>query len=558
MIFFLLIPLSLSGPVDLSFCVSSCNSNGECIQYFEELEDSQVSYFLCECHPGFSGEKCDTCSTNRYGSLCEPCPVHNSRVCAGHGTCDSGLLGSGRCICEKGFSSQTSCAEEEQFLDKWPQVAAGTLVLILAAILCIVLIVFISKAPLLPRSAGSIVLGLCIGIFFTLFDTEKQFIETVLFKPEVFFLVLIPPIMFEAGFSLNKDDFFNNIGTILVFAVFGTVLTAFIFGISIYLLCKVFFVYQFSIIEALLFGALISATDPVATISINKMLQLNKNLTAVIFGESVLNDAVSIALFKVFSNFVMFKDLSYGEMASDFLMLFFGSISIGILFGFIITVILKVFRFPDLLDSSLFFLWVYIPYLLSEAIGMSGILAILFLGMIMGNLTIHSLSEKSKVTVEEYFKTFSFVAENFCFVYFGISMAMLHQGINFGVIIISIFSLLFSRAAVIFVLSPVCNLLRTHRLSYAERVMIWISGARGAIAFSLALSLPFRETRIYVITTQYLVLFTIVVLGIAAYPVARKLELGNIPDEKESPLFAKIKEVFEGKIKKWLVREKIS
>jgi NhaP-type Na+/H+ or K+/H+ antiporter len=307
-------------------------------------------------------------------------------------------------------------------------------------------------------------------------------------------------------------------------------------------------------IEALLFGALISATDPVAIISLNKLLNMNKNLTAVIFGESVLNDAVSIALFKVFSDFVLMKEVDYFEVFKNFLMLFFGSVGIGIAAGLLVTLVFKFFRFPDIMDSSLFFLWVYIPYLISEAVGMSGILAILFLGMVMGNLTIFSLTPKSKSTVEEFFKTFAFVAENFCFVYFGISMAMLHKSLNFLVIVFAILSLLLSRAGVIFFLSPVCNLVRTHPLKYQEQVMIWISGARGAIAFSLALSLPLQSNDIYVTTTQYLVLFTTLVLGIAAYPVARSLEIEKIEDHEESPLFLKLKEWFESKVKTSLVR----
>lgn len=556
MIILFLIQQVLSVQVNNTLCPSSCNSNGDCLLLYEVLSDSLSEYFLCSCHTGFVGEKCDSCSSNRFGSICEQCPTHNSKVCAGHGICDSGISGAGRCICDEGFSSESNCAEEIQFLSIWPSVAAGTSVLVIAAILCITLIIFISKAPLLPRSAGSIVLGLAIGTIFKIIDTETQFNNTLVFKPEVFFMVLIPPIMFEAGFSLNKNDFFNNIGTILIFAVLGTMLTAIIFGVSLFLLCNILFVYNFSLIQALLFGALISATDPVATISINKLLQLNKNLTAVIFGESVLNDAISIALFKVFSQYALSHDVVWMDLVYNFLMLFFGSISIGIGSGVLISAVFKLFRFNNLLDCALFFLWVYIPYLGAEAIGMSGILAILFQGMIMGNVTIYSLEETPKITVEEYFKTFAFIAENFCFVYLGISMAILQEGLNIFLILIAIFCLLATRAAIIFILSPLCNQLRTHRLSFAEQVMIWLSGARGAIAFSLALSLPFSDNAVFVTTTQYMVLFTIVALGIVSYPVAKRLKLENISDELESPQFTRIKEMFENKIRPLLVRGK--
>ena len=110
--------------------------------------------------------------------------------------------------------------------------------------------------------------------------------------------------------------------------------------------------------------------------------------------------------------------------------------------------------------------------MLCEAIGLSGILAILFLGMVMGYYTKESLLKTSKITTEEFFKTFSFIAENFCFVYFGIAMALSSQSIIVSVILVSIGILLGTRAAVIFILSPLCNYFRKHRLSFAEQVLI--------------------------------------------------------------------------------------
>jgi NhaP-type Na+/H+ or K+/H+ antiporter len=161
-------------------------------------------------------------------------------------------------------------------------------------------------------------------------------------------------------------------------------LTALIFGVGLFVVCNVFALYKFTLIEALLFGSIISATDPVATISVNKLLGLNKNLNAVIFGESVLNDAISIAMFKVFSSFVADKDIAWIEVVRDFGYLFFGSISIGLLAGVFISVLFKLFRFSPVLDTAIFFLWIYVPYLISEAVDMSGILAILFSGMVTG------------------------------------------------------------------------------------------------------------------------------------------------------------------------------
>ena len=545
--------------VDVSLCPNQCNKDkGECYEVYEIVDDEPVQSHICACLEAFTGEGCAACGEGRFGELCKPCPQHNLKLCAGHGVCNEGIRGTGTCICDQGFSAESNCSEEIRFLERWPNLAGGTCILILASILCIGLIVMMLRAPKLPRSAGAIILGICIGFAYAILYPDATFSQTLFFKPQIFFLILIPPIMFEAGFSLNKTDFFGNLGTVLVFAILGTMLTALIFGVLLYFVCNLLGLYEFSFLEALLFGSLISATDPVATISINKLLNLNSSLNAVIFGESVLNDAISIALFRVFSSFILEAEVVWETVVTDFLKLFFGSISIGLIAGILGSLIFKYLRFSEILDRAMFFVWAYVPYALAESIELSGILAILFLGMIMGYYTKESLSEHSKITTEEFFKTFSFMAENFCFVYFGISMSLSRENVVVSVICMAIIILLLTRAMVIFLLSPICNLFRTNRFSFAEQVIIWLSGARGAIAFSLALSLPLSKIDIFISTTQYIILFTILVLGSISYPIAKRFDLSH-GEEDEQPVgrsFAKIKEYDEKYLKSWLVRSK--
>lgn len=543
-----------SDKVDSSLCELSCSNHGDCYQIFERSDEDTQEFYVCDCLQDFVGSSCSQCAEGRFGTLCKQCPTHNGKICSGHGICDSGINSLGTCLCEEGFSASTNCSEEDQFLTRWPDVAGGVCILILAAILCIGLIVLMSKAPILPRSAGSIILGVLIGLCYTSLNKDAKFSSTLFFKPQVFFLVLIPLIMFEAGFSLKKNDFFNNLWAILIFAVFGTMLTALIFGVGLFVVCNVFALYKFTLIEALLFGSIISATDPVATISINKLLGLNKNLNAVIFGESVLNDAISIAMFKVFSSFVADKDIAWVEVVRDFGYLFFGSISIGLLAGVFISVLFKLFRFSPVLDTAIFFLWIYVPYLISEAVDMSGILAILFSGMVTGYYAKESLEETSKITTEEFFKTFSFIAENFCFVYFGISVYISTDSLNIPVILVSIGILLVTRALVVFLLSPLCKCFRSKGFSYPEQVVIWLSGARGAIAFSLALSLPVASSQIFVSTSEYIILFTIIVLGMVSYPIAKRFKLDQEQNEQESSVCDRLKVFFETKVKTCLVR----
>ncbi len=134
-------------------------------------------------------------------------------------------------------------------------------------------------------------MGVCIGGIARFFVKDLSLYQ---FSPEFFFFVLLPPIIFEAGYSLDRDLFFENIGAITAFAMFGTIISTFIVGYSTYYAGRAGWITGISTtnpMESLLFGALISAVDPVATLSImgSPELQCNQMLYSLVFGESVLN-----------------------------------------------------------------------------------------------------------------------------------------------------------------------------------------------------------------------------------------------------------------------------
>merc|ERR1719422_2821053 len=128
----------------------------------------------------------------------------------------------------------------------------------------------------------------------TLPEQETKRIEA--FSPTMFFLILLPPIIFESGYNLNKGNFFQNIGSILVFAIVGTAISALVVGGGIYLLGVAKLVYPLDFVQSFAFGSLISAVDPVATLAIFQALDVDPVLNMLVFGESILNDAVAIVL----------------------------------------------------------------------------------------------------------------------------------------------------------------------------------------------------------------------------------------------------------------------
>jgi len=184
--------------------------------------------------------------------------------------------------------------------------ALNTLLLVVCLGLCIVTAYLVRwhKVYYLAECSTAILIGMISGYFASILYPSKEELKFLTLNPEIFFFILLPPIIFEAAYSLEKKDFFANIWTILLYAFAGTIISTFIIGYLVYWLglTGAITIDTSNPMEALLFGSLISAVDPVATLSIMGKPELHCHplLYSLLFGESVLNDAVAIVLFKIF------------------------------------------------------------------------------------------------------------------------------------------------------------------------------------------------------------------------------------------------------------------
>jgi len=181
-------------------------------------------------------------------------------------------------------------------------------VLIILFTLCAAQLISVFRLHFLNESTISIILGVVIGLIISL-AVEGDGASLFSFDAEFFFFVLLPPIVFEAGFSLKRKHFFQNMCSILMFAVLGTMVSALVIAYGLFLASWTGLLPLFNggdPLECLLFGALISAVDPVGTLSVlgRKELNVDPTLYSLIFGESVLNDAVSIVIFKILRSMV--------------------------------------------------------------------------------------------------------------------------------------------------------------------------------------------------------------------------------------------------------------
>ncbi|EPS63714.1 sodium/hydrogen exchanger, partial [Genlisea aurea] len=188
----------------------------------------------------------------------------------------------------------------------------------------------------LPEASASLLIGLVVGMLANVSNTETSIRSWFNFHEEFFLLFLLPPIIFQSGFSLQPKPFFSNFGAIVTFAIFGTFIASVVTGILVYLAGATFLIYRLPFVECLMFGALISATDPVTVLSIFQELGTDVNLYALVFGESVLNDAIAISLYRTMSmvRSHMSSDQNFFVIVFRFLETFVGSMSAGVGVGF--------------------------------------------------------------------------------------------------------------------------------------------------------------------------------------------------------------------------------
>jgi sodium/hydrogen exchanger 8 len=298
--------------------------------------------------------------------------------------------------------------------------------------------------------------------------------------------------------------------------------------------------------EALLFGALISAVDPVATLSImgNSDLRCDPLLYSLVFGESVLNDAVAISLFRVFGKYYKPSGPNWSESEIPSALWFFFTVSIasvllGVALGLAASYLYKHTALSDYphLETSILFCFCYLCYASSEAVGLSGIMALFFQAMVLSHYNSYNLSPTAHVASEQIFSTFATIAETVVFLYMGMD---LFTG-RFGKydLLFSVLALGFcviGRFLNIFPLSWIANLCRSkspvmddssarsgvshsstaagsRRISLPMQCVLWFAGLRGAIAYALAMNMPGPNREVYATATLFICIFTTVVCG---------------------------------------------
>jgi len=412
---------------------------------------------------------------------------------------------------------------------------AFILFVLVVCILCVHYLIA-KKLHHVPESVSVVFIGAIIGFIGKLLSQSGQasYIQEEMLSPQAFFVVLLPPIIFEAGYSLHKGNFFQNLGSIIIFAVFGTMISTLLVGLGLYLLGAGGVTMELRLTDALAFGALISAVDPVATLAIFSAMDVEPVLNMLVFGESILNDAVSIVLCNIMIKLGKSStDAGFTVLLSalaQFTQLMILSAILGTVSALLCALVLKhvdLRRNPSL-EFGMMLVGSYFPYCCAEALDLSGITSILFAGIVMSHYAHQNLSLVTQINVQNAFRAMAFLAETSVFAYLGMAIFSFQHRLIPSFLIWTIILILLGRALNIYPLSYFINHFRDTRITRKMQFVMWFSGLRGAIAYAVSLHLDIedQEHRRAIITTSLcVVLFTILVLGGSTYPLVKWLNV---------------------------------
>ncbi|KAK9449355.1 Cation/H+ exchanger [Limtongia smithiae] len=404
------------------------------------------------------------------------------------------------------------------------------------------------KIQAVHETVVSIFAGMIVGLIIRV-APGNYIQDAVSFKSSYFFNMLLPPIILSCGYELHLGQLYRNIGTVLTFAFAGTFISAVVLGCILYIWAFIGLErLNISFVTALGVGATLSATDPITILSIFNSYKVDPRLYAIIFGESMLNDAVSIVMFETTQKF-------HGESADIsslfqgiwiFLMTFTISLLIGAIVGVMTALILRYTKVRDMasIETCLIILFAYGSYFFSNGCHMSGIVSLLFCGITLKQYALYNMSRQTQIAVKLIFHTLAQLSENFIFIYLGLSLFTEVELVYKPVlIIVTMVGVCVSRWAAVFPLSRLLNFIsRTksratgtpaqNELSPEYQIMLFWAGLRGAVGVALAAGLEGDNASALRATVLVVVVLTVIMFG---GTTARMLEILGIRTGVQEP-----------------------
>jgi CPA1 family monovalent cation:H+ antiporter len=322
---------------------------------------------------------------------------------------------------------------------------------------------------------------------------------------EVVVFLFLPVLVFAAALDLDLRAFVRNLGAILALAVLAFLASAVLVGITVHV------VLGTALTAAFVFGALISATDPVAVVAVFREVGVPRRLLTLVEGESLLNDGVAIVLFAILVEAATGGSVSVLAGVLDFLAVFAGGALIGLLLGLVAALVLP--WLDPLPAAAMSLALAYGSFVLADAVlGFSGVMATAVAGMVLAGLAPSRASAEVREMWTQTWEALDYVANAVLFLLIGLVIGPGALVDHAGAIVLAAVVVLAARALavvpVVWLLERVAHIPRLGRRN--EAVLIW-GGLRGGVALALALALPeeLAERELLIALTGGVVLVTL-------------------------------------------------
>ena len=386
----------------------------------------------------------------------------------------------------------------------------------------------------LPYTIFLTLVGLAVGIFH-LGPSPEEFG----FGHELIFFVFLPPLLFQGAFHVELNRLLKNIWPIISFSIPGVILSTVICG------------WLFGSITgigigmiAMLFGALISPTDPVSVLALFKEVGAPEDLKIMVEGESLFNDATGVVIFGIiFTALMTGRDLSISQAVIDFFKVSGGGLVIGLVCGSVAFLFLHNLE-DHLLENAICITLAYGSFWFAECFHLSGVIATVAAAILIGNHGKRfSMSKKTIGTVETFFESIDFLLNSMLFILIGLELKELPSKLPADITAPvlaggAIVAMLIARAVVSYVFYWIGNQIGTRRPPNWTHIIFW-GGLRGSIPIALLLHLPQSATTqtgsmlveyrpALILAGFSCVAFSLIVQGTTMKPLMKKL---NIHDD---------------------------
>ncbi len=384
----------------------------------------------------------------------------------------------------------------------------------------------------LPGTIGIMIIAMLVSVAIRLLgdsyfpDATKdmfQLFNSLDFN-EILMGAMLNFLLFAGAMHVNILDLKNLRWTIATYATISVVLSAFIISAILYYIAP-YFGIQIPYIYCLLFGTLISPTDPIVVLGILKQAKVPKIIETKITGESLFNDGVAVVMFAVVLQIATNPsfDADFASVSKLFLMEAGGGILLGLLLGFTASRSMK--KIDDYKVSALITLSIVMGgFLIAKELHVSSPLAMVIAGLIIGNYgKKFAMSKTTQDYLNKFWELIDEIMNAILFLFIGFELLLIDDLMDQILLgIVTIFIVLLSRMLSIVI--PARTILRKNTFSKGSLIVLVWGGIRGGVSIALVLSMPNSEWKDLLLEITYIVvLFSIVIQGLTVGKVANRV-----------------------------------